>query len=207
MLIPLNYIVQKYGIVFNGILHVGAHECEEIIQYDNFIDRSKILWVEALQDKVDLCKQKFPGILIEQAVVSDNVETVQFHRSNNGESSSILEFGTHLKHHPHIHFVNEFTVETKPLSTILCNYDIPFNFINLDIQGAELKALKGMDSYLSSIDYIYTEVNSDYVYKDCTLVSELDDYLFIFGFKRVETAWYLQTGWGDAFYVKERLLP
>jgi len=61
-----------------------------------------------------------------------------------------------------------------------------------------------MDSYLSSIHYIYTEVNTDYVYKDCTLVSELDDYLFIFGFKRVETAWYLQTGWGDAFYIKQK---
>jgi hypothetical protein len=30
MLIPLNWLVQKYGVRFTGVLHVGAHECEEI---------------------------------------------------------------------------------------------------------------------------------------------------------------------------------
>ena len=33
MLIPLDELVQKYGIQFTGILHVGAHECEEIEYY------------------------------------------------------------------------------------------------------------------------------------------------------------------------------
>jgi hypothetical protein len=73
---------------------------------------------------------------------------------------------------------------------------------NLDIQGVELRALKGMESYLDSIQYIYTEVNSDYVYKECCLITELDDYLGQFGFKRVETSWCDNTGWGDAFYIK-----
>jgi hypothetical protein len=90
------------------------------------------------------------------------------------------------------------------LKDILCNYNnIPFNFLNLDIQGVELKALKGMESYLDSIDYIYTEVNSDYVYKDCALVTEIDDYLKQFNFVRVETQWCENFRWGDAFYVKK----
>jgi hypothetical protein len=98
-------------------------------------------------------------------------------------------------------------VHTKKLSDILVNYNhIPFNFINLDIQGAELKALKGMENYLNqnNIDYIYTEVNGSYVYKNCNLIHELDEYLSKFSFKRVETSWYNNdpTTWGDAFYVK-----
>jgi hypothetical protein len=61
-----------------------------------------------------------------------------------------------------------------------------------------------MESYLPSIQYIYTEVNSDYVYKGCCLVTELDEYLAQFGFERVETSWYNDVaGWGDAFYVKK----
>ena len=165
MLIDLDFLIRKYNINFKGVLHVGAHECEEIYAYEKYISRNKILWVEALQDKVDLSKQKFNEILIEQAVVSDKIENVKFNRSNNGQSSSILEFGLHQYFHPQVWYTDSFTCETKLLKDIICNYDIPYNFINLDIQGAELKALKGMEEYLPNIDYIYTEVNSDYVYK------------------------------------------
>ena len=205
MLIPLDALVQKYGIKFKGILHVGAHECEEIVEYDKHLPRSNVLWVEALQDKVDLSKSKFGNIFIEQAVVSDKCETVKFNRSNNGQSSSILELGLHKHFHPHVWYTESFTCETKLLKDILYYYDIPFNFINLDIQGAELKALKGMEEYLPQIDYIYTEVNSDYVYEGCALIGELDEYLEKFGLKRVETQWYNDCKWGDAFYIRENL--
>lgn len=202
MLIPLDFLVNKYNINFTGILHVGAHECEELLNYDKYLSRDKMLWVEALSDKVEFCKAKFPNVLIEQAVVNDVVKTVTFHRANNGESSSILEFGTHLYHHPHVSFVNDFQCQTTRLDSILCKYNIPYNFVNLDIQGVELNALKSMESYLNSIEYIYTEVNADYVYKNCGLVTEIDSYLHKFGFVRVETHWHANTGWGDAFYVK-----
>ena len=71
MLISLQELVNKYNIIFKGILHVGAHECEELNGYESYISRDKILWVEAMKDKVDLCKEKYPGINIEQAVISD----------------------------------------------------------------------------------------------------------------------------------------
>ena len=200
MLIPLDYLVFKYDLSFTGIIHVGAHECEEIVVYDKYISRDNVVWFEALPDKVEFCKNKYPGVLIENAVVSDCVELVVFHRADNGQSSSFLEFGTHLIQHPDTHYVSEFQAKTQRLDSILEKYTIPFNFINLDIQGAELRALKGMESYLPSIQYIYTEVNSDHVYKDCCLITELDDYLGQFGFKRVETSWCGR--WGDAFYVK-----
>ena len=89
--------------------------------------------------------------------------------------------------------------KTQLLKDILPKYeDIHFNFLNLDIQGAELKALKSMGDYLNNVDYIYTEVNSDYVYEDCALITELDDYLSQFNLKRVETKWCGHFRW-DAF--------
>lgn len=202
MLIRLEDLVSKYNIKFNGILHVGAHECEEISDYEKYISRDKVLWIEALPDKVESSRARFQNILIEEAVVSDVVETVTFNRSNNGQSSSFLELGLHLDAHPDICYVSSFVAETKVLKNILCKYDIPFNFLNFDIQGAELKALKGMEDHLQNVDYIYTEVNLDYVYKDCALVTEIDDYLLKFGLHRVETIW---TGgkWGDAFYIRK----
>ena len=201
MLIPLHELVKRYNIQFKGILHVGAHECEEINDYEKYISRDQILWIEALTDKVELCKLIYPGLNIENAVVSDKIEDVVFKVSNNGQSSSILDFGLHKVYHAGIFYVAAFNVRSTMLKDILPKYNINYNFLNLDIQGAELKALKGMESYLPNIDYIYTEVNSDYVYKDCALITELDEYLREFGFTRIETSW-TDCKWGDAFYIK-----
>jgi FkbM family methyltransferase len=202
MLIPLHNLVKKYNIKFKGILHVGAHECEELKDYEIYIPRNKILWVEALPNKVNECKKKFPNLLIENAIVSDVIEDVKFNVSNNGQSSSILDFGLHSHYHPSVHYVGCYQSQTKLLKDFLGNYDISYNFLNFDIQGAELKALKGMEEYLPVVDYLYTEVNSDYVYKGCALVNELDEYLLKFGLYRVETSW-TDYKWGDAFYIRK----
>lgn len=203
MLIPLHQLIQKYNVNIKGILHVGAHECEEIADYERYVSRNKILWVEAMPDKVEISKSRYPNLLIENAVVSDIEETVKFNVSNNGQSSSILEFGLHSTFHPYVHYVTSFQAQTQLLKNIICKYDIEYNFLNFDIQGAELKALKGMEEYLNKVDYIYTEVNCDYVYKGCAIVDEIDEYLKQFGLYRVETQWCQNFRWGDAFYIRK----
>jgi len=205
MLIPLNNLVEKYKIVFKGILHVGAHECEELNDYLQYLPINKILWVEALPDKVEFCKQKYPDVLIENAIISDVEEKIIFNISNNGQSSSILDFGLHSKFHPHVKYISSFEGDTKLLKNIISKYDIEYNFLNFDIQGVELKALKSMEEYLPKVDYLYTEVNSDYVYKDCALITEMDNYLKQFGLHRLETKWCENFEWGDAFYVRTHL--
>jgi FkbM family methyltransferase len=182
-------------------LHVGAHECEELNDYERYLSRDRIVWIEAMPNKVEVCKNRYSNLNIEQAIVSDKIETILFKVANNGQSSSILDFGLHSQYHPHVHYIGAFNCETKLLRDILPKYNIDYNFLNLDIQGAELKALKGMEEYLPKVDYIYTEVNSDYVYKDCSLITELDDYLKQFGLVRVETKW-TDCKWGDAFYMR-----
>ena len=124
MLITLDSLVEKYNVNFKGVLHVGAHECEELNDYEKYLPRNKILWVEALPTKVELSIQKYPNVLIENAVVSDVVEKVRFNIANNGQSSSILELGLHTLIHPEVHYVDCFECETKLLKDILPKYDI-----------------------------------------------------------------------------------
>ena len=81
MLISLDDLIKKYSVNLKGILHVGAHHCEELENYEKYIQRDKILWIEALQDKVNYCKSVYPNVLIEQAVISDKEETVTFNVS------------------------------------------------------------------------------------------------------------------------------
>lgn len=205
MQISLNELIKKYNIVIRGILHIGAHECEEINFYEQFISRDNILWIEAIPDKVNICKNRFLKINIENAVVSDKEEDIIFNISNNYQSSSIFDFGLHSFYHPEIYYIDKLHCRTKLLKNIIPKYNIDFNFLNLDIQGAELKALKGMDTYLLSFDCIYTEVSSENVYQGGALITELDEYLKQYNFIRVETFW-TPYKWGEAFYVKKNYL-
>jgi hypothetical protein len=77
------------------------------------------------------------------------------------------------------------------------------DFINLDIQGAELEALKGASLILNQIKWIYTEVNRSEVYKDCAKIWEIDEFLGAQGFKRIATCWSHRDDWGDALYARE----
>ena len=204
MILDFDKLVEKYNIDFKGIIHIGAHQAEEMEVYKKYIHPDKTLWVEALPDKVDFCKKKYPDIKIVNAVVSDKEEEVYFNVANNGQSSSIFELGfIHKRHHPEVHYVSKFKTKTQLMSNIIKDYSsIPFNFINLDIQGAELPALKGFGDYLSNIDYIYTEINFDYIYEGISLGGEMDKYLSEFGFKRVETSDCSTSRWGDALYKR-----
>jgi FkbM family methyltransferase len=205
MLIKFNDLYDKYNLKISGLLHVGAHLCEEITEYEKYLPRHKILWIEGNSEKVKISKSKYVGLLIEEAVVSDKIEEVTFNISNNEESSSILELELHKIYYPNIYYTDSIKTTTNLLRNILSDYeDIQFNFINLDIQGAELKALKGLDKYLNNIDYIYTEVNKDYLYKDCALINEIDEYLEKYNFVRVELKMLEDVKWGDAFYIKNK---
>lgn len=208
MLIPFYNLHTHFKLKISGILHVGAHECEELKDYLSFdIFPNQIYWVEAMEDKVELAKTRnIPNVY--QAFVDDvNDKEIIFNISNNGQSSSLLDFGTHSIHHPQVKFIKQIKGTTKRLDTLIEENNIPIqtlNFMNLDIQGVELRALKSMEKYLIHVDYIYTEINSDYVYKNCNLVQEIDEYLKQFGFIRVATKMAGNAGWGDAFYLKNK---
>ncbi len=202
--IPLDILFNKYGMKITGILHVGAHLCEEINLYEKYVNRNKILWIEALPDKVNEIKKKYKDVLIENAVISDKYETVQFNRASNGESSSFLKLGLHKFYYPHITYTETFDVETKPLNDIMSKYNIDFNLLILDVQGVELKALLGMKDYLMNIEYIYTEVNKANVYENCSMIDDIDKLLEEKGFKRVELEWAYEYNWGNAFYIRQK---
>ena len=59
-----------------------------------------------------------------------------------------------------------------------------------------------MGILINKANYIYSEVNKERVYQNCTLINDLDLFLNQFGFKRVVTKWVRGAGWGDALYMK-----
>lgn len=195
----------KAGIMPKGVLHVGAHECEELPFYERIgIAKDNMAWVDAIQYKVQQAKDRgIPNVF--QAIITDkDDDTVMFKITNNVQSSSILEFGTHAKHHPWVHFVSQSEEKTVTLDTFFQRQQLDpsrYDFWNFDIQGAEMLALKGATGALKYAKVLYLEVNTEEVYKGCAKLEELDAFLLNLGFKRVVTD-ITPHGWGDALYVR-----
>ena len=160
-----------------------------------------------MEDKVKLMKEKNKDLNIYQAVIDvEDDKEISFNVADNGQSSSILEFGTHAVHHPYVKMIGKKQLKTTRVDTFIKNNKIPIeklNFLNLDIQGKELDALKSMGDYIQYVQYIYTEVNSEKVYKDCALLPEIDEFLKEKGFIRVACKMFGNCGWGDAFYIRQ----
>lgn len=203
MLIKFQDLFDRYQLNIKGILHVGAHLCEEDNDYKSK-GVTNIVWIEGNEELVKKMIKR--GKKIYHYLVSDiNNEEVEFKISNNGQSSSILDFGKHKDYYPEINFIKTKKYLTTRIDKIYENENLSkefANFLNIDIQGAELNALKGMGDILINFDYLYLEVNKEEVYKGCCLVDEIDDYLKKYNFERVETSW-TDMGWGDAFYKKK----
>jgi FkbM family methyltransferase len=205
MLIPFDRINEKYKFNVTGVLHVGAHEGEEADDYDR-LGFNPVYWVEAdanTYKKLERNVGKRPGHYTLNAACSDKAGLVTFHHANNGQSSSLLELGTHATEHPDVVYVgeNEMLAVTVDQLVFLGQIGDECNFVNLDVQGAELMVLKGATEFLQHVDYIYTEVNKKELYVGCVQLPELDRWLRMRGFSRVETEM-TPHGWGDALYIK-----
>lgn len=207
MLIPFRECVQllsQFGIKVKGILHVGSHDCEEITDYvHEGVSPQNVYWIDANAEKV--ASQKARGIpnVYCQAIDSQEGE-VEFYITNNGQSSSLLEFGTHAQSYPHVTVSHVEKVKTDTLKNWIQKNNIPIQdctFWNFDIQGKELDALKSAGEFINYAKSLYLEVNTQEVYKGCGLIQEIDSYLSNYGFSRVKLSMTTE-GWGDALYVQ-----
>jgi FkbM family methyltransferase len=201
-----SYLKQN-NIIITGILHIGSHECEELTSYTNYgINSNDIIWIDGLQDKVTLCKNKGIKNVYKQLISDKDNELVKFYRTNNNQSSSIFEMGTHLIHHPEVFVTESYLDTTITIDTFFKKNNLnsnKYNFWNFDIQGAELKALMGSTESIKNVDVIYLEISFEYIYKNGALSTEIDSFLEKYNFKRILTHM-TKYNWGDAVYIKQK---
>jgi len=203
MLLDIEKLSIQYQIRPNGILHVGAHKGEEKVIYSR-LNWSPVYWIEAQSNLVEDLRASILGSndkVFHGAIWNESNIDLDLNITNNGESTSLLELGSHKVNYRIIDVVKIERVKTIRLDELMAEEEI-FNFMNLDIQGVELRALKSLGSRIDDVKYIYTEVNKEEVYIGCAKVKEIDKYLKSFGFHRVATRWVLGKGWGDALYIR-----
>lgn len=205
MLIDFRELLPKYNIKPKGICHVGSNRGEEYPVYME-MGIKKQVWYEANPAMYELLLETIkdnPEAIGYNLCVGNEFKEVILHESNNqGQSSSVLELGTHKTAHPEVYYQRDIPVQMVRLENLLMDKNM--DFLNCDVQGFELEVLKGMGELIKQFKGIYLEVNNEHLYINCPLVGELDEYLEIFGFTRVETFWSGNSGWGDALWVLKK---
>ena len=211
MFIKIQTLIEKYDLKINGIIHGGGHFAEE---YDDYkaCGIEDIIFIEPCQKASIIIYEKFAynsRIITMQTALGDyngtalmNTET-----ANQGQSNSILKPKQHLVDFPSIKFEGTEQVYMSRLDDIEFDRS-KYNFLNCDLQGFELLALKGAIKTLEHIDFCYLEINKAEMYFGNAMVDELDEFLDGFGFKRVETYWCNRnieekSSWGDGFWIKK----
>ena len=200
MLISVPVLKKYWGVNPSSIVHVGAHNAEELEAYA-FAGWGPVTWIEAQPEKVAYLQKIIPSEhkLIEAAVWNTSGESLNLNIMTNTESTSLLALGTHSTEHPDIHLSYTLPIKTKTLSELLIDSPAP-DLLALDIQGVELRAIKGYGLKIAEVKWVYCEVNKAELYEGCCQITEIDDYLSQFGFKRAVTRWTIHH-WGDALYV------
>jgi FkbM family methyltransferase len=199
----LEKFLNKYVKEGTNIAQVGAHfgqELEPIIK-SGF---KEIYLFEPIKSNVDELYKKTKSIknieIFPIALGNKNTQTkIYISGNNDGQSSSLLQPELHLELQPNITFKQEALIDLKRFEDL----NLTVNFLIIDAQGYELEVLKGFGKKLENVDYIFTEVNRDYLYKNNVLIKDLDTFLIKKSFVRIWTKWRIANmPWGDAFYMR-----
>lgn len=211
MLVELDIrdLKKEFNLDTKGIIQVGSFIVKEypILQEVGFTDyifiEANSLLIEKLRHNVG------PTCRIFNELITDvDGKEHEFNISNHVQASSILKFKKHKEYYPTLSDVVEtVTLKGITMDSLIQRESIDmteFNFLMIDVQGAEMFVLRGFENNLRYINYIYTELNYDSMYEGCCLETELTEYLDNHGFylaKSFDTG----NGWGDGLYIRRGL--
>lgn len=211
MLLPLEKLVNEFGIGPGLVVHAGANLCQEKEYYRDF-GWQQVLWIEALPWIVDEAQgllEAFPEQqIIQGALWSESEKDLQFKiASNNSESSSVFDFKWHKAVNPHITKSGTVALKSLTLDKLLDRHFVQSKpniaLLVLDLQGAEFEALCGAKLTLDSVSAIFVEVSSIEMYKGQKLLSHIVGILDQAGFVLIEHDLSRSVWSGDALFIRK----
>lgn len=175
------------------IFDIGSRDCEQSIEFYHKFPNARIFAFECNPNTLPICRKNIENYqdritLIEGAVCDydgeitfypiDQEKTITtWVDGNPGASSLFKSSGNYDCIEKYVQ--NEIVTNCHRLDTVIEKYNIPkVDIIWMDIQGAELLALKSLGKYLNYVEYIYTEVtyNSE-MYTGQVMFEELHDFM------------------------------
>jgi FkbM family methyltransferase len=142
------YQIEPFLKTIKGAIHVGANIGEEREWYDKMGFKS-VLWFEPNKELVPILKdnvKKYSKHFVFSFGIHDTLTKGILHvANNNGQSSSILELGTHAINHPDVLHIWDQEIQLMRLDHF---FEITgkkienYNFLNVDVEGVELNVIK-----------------------------------------------------------------
>lgn len=226
-MIELKEMCRTYDMNIRGVIHVGAWEGCETKAYSDLGIKDVVLieanpqryqnLLETLQTGrhcvwgVPLKYEQLPqsngdimkGYIAHNYAITDREGTIVFNLSDyDGGTDSIFQindWGRDSSWVPYQHTA-KVEVPTTTLDTLI-GEDERYNFLNIDVEGAELLVLKGAEKVLEGIDYILLETQDRVRFEGSCTRGELTEFLIPKGFYLAN---YFDTGkqWGDCLFIK-----
>ena len=167
----------------SDLVHLGANVGEERFVSD--ANGLRVTWIEAnpavfVQLQANLAG--FPQQRALQALITDEEGTSRrlFIANGSGSASSVFERKLHRELFPEIEYEGAITLATRTLPALLATEHIELRHptaLVMDIQGAELLALRGALPILEKFTFIKTEAADIEVYAGGCLEREVDAFL------------------------------
>lgn len=160
------------------ILDIGSRDLEQSIELKRFFPTSRIIAFEPNPPQYQICEElaKINGIEAYNLALSDEEGVLDFWvvDGNPGCSSLLEPIYAPFSHNTW----HKIDVRCKRLDEFLPTIGVEkVDVIWMDVQGVELKVLKGMGKYLDSVQAIHTEASPRPYYKDHILKNELEEFL------------------------------
>lgn len=211
-MLDLPALVPQNGVRPRGVIHVGAHEGRELALYRR-MGASPILFIEANPEVAARLRRAVadePDVTVAECAITDGrADTAVLHVTSMDQSSSLLPLGEHLTLYPGIVETRAVVVPAVSLDALIARLGLDpaaFNLLNIDIQGAELPALRGALGTLAHIEAVNTEINFRELYRGGTFFHELAAFLHGLGFVCEAATCPYDPSWGDALFVRRREL-
>ncbi len=139
-MLDLPYLLSKYNLKPWDVLHIGTSKGQEAPTYKQ-VGIKQMIFVEAIYNVFcELCDntRDYEDTECYHACISDkDGDQVDFHiASNEGQSSSILNFGNHQSIHPEVSFIATVPMTTQRIDSLITGKDFGNWFLNIDLQGA-----------------------------------------------------------------------
>ena len=173
------------------IFDIGSRDCAQSIEFYNVFPNAKIYAFECNPNTIDICRKNIENYkdritLIEGAVCDydgeiafypiNQKETITTWADGNPGASSLFKSnGTYTMEH---YVQDEIKTNCHRLDSIMKLNNIPkVDIIWMDLQGAELLALKSLGEYFKSVKYINTEVSYKEMYSGQVMFNELNHFI------------------------------
>lgn len=179
------------GLRVRSVLHLGAHHGQERGDYAA-MGAERVLWVEADTRHAEHLR----GLDVVWCAVSDRCGEAEWNVFSVSACSSLLR-----QRRPEGAAVLVATrrVQTHTVDCVAAGE--AFDLINVDVQGAELLALRGAKGALSRARYVCVELYEDPAYEGQP--SEQEIVAALPGYREIARSWCEQWRYWDVLYGKE----